>query len=454
MPTPFLYLPLKIPVRYDLVRPLSEWLDDDEAQTCFDTSHNSNNNYNNHHQFQSAAVDAPPPSALWVLPKPTYRSVDCRSELLRLAALRNSLSESLQDSHHVALEANMLRDAMDYHATLLAFEQEGFPTSFLEDDVIVAIALTWKGAFATKQQEQHSSLLWDRACTLWNVAALQSAQAAFALEEYTSNQPHQQQQHTSKEKIKLAISKLQTAANHLALCQQLVESLPAFTVSTVDLSKPMLLFWQKLLLAQAQVAIYKLANHQDAPVKHHNTLAYLIQGAAPLYNEALLYAQDPRMKSEVPRPAQEWAAHCKAQSMLCQSRAYFHSSCQCRIDKEFGTELARLKQTLHQLHELVQFCEATAVLKEAVQLLEKQKGGENDTISPMAAAAATIQPEAQSLQRLVKDRLHSAQEDNRTIYMEEIPSSLPEIRAQTMVKTDMPLGEDMITPRVKLFQWK
>jgi hypothetical protein len=70
----------------------------------------------------------------------------------------------------------------------------------------------------------------------------------------------------------------------------------------------------------------------------------------------------------------------------------------------------------------------------------------------MAAVAATIQPEAQSLQQLAKDRIHSAQEDNRTIYMEEIPSSLPEIRAQTMVKTDMPLGEDMITSRVKLYQ--
>jgi hypothetical protein len=109
---------------------------------------------------------------------------------------------------------------------------------------------------------------------------------------------------------------------------------------------------------------------------------------------------------------------------------------------------------------LLQFCDSTVVLKEAVQLLSnkmmKQKDGrqQNDTISPMAAAAATIQPEAQALQRLANDRLHTAQEDNRTIYMEEVPSSLPEIRAQTMVKTDMPLSEDMMTPRVKLFQWK
>ncbi|KAG7342896.1 BRO1-like domain containing protein [Nitzschia inconspicua] len=423
MPIPLLYLPLKVPVRYDLVHPLADWLDDDSTQTTFDASNNG--------------IDAPP--SAWVLPKPTYSSVQCRSELLRIAALRNCMSESLQDSHKAALQAEMLRDCKDYHATLLTFEQEGFPTNF--DDDGHTIQLTWRGAFGTKGQEQHSSLLWDRACTLWNVAALESAQAAF-----NSNE-------SSKEGLKVAISNLQAAASHLSLCQQLVESLPEFTLSTVDLSKPMLQFWQKLFLAQAQVSIYKLANHKDAAVRNHTTLAYLIQGAAPLYNEALQYSQDPRLKSEVPQPCQEWAAHCKATSMLCQARAYFHASIAARVDKEHGLELARLQQTTQQLTELLQFCDSTAVLKEAVKLVSS-KFKNDDTISPMAAAAATIQPEAEALQRLAQDRYNTALQDNRDIYMDDIPTTLTDIRPQTMVKTDLPLSDDMIQPRAKLFAWK
>lgn len=349
------------------------------------------------------------------------------------------MSESLQDSHKAALEAEMLRDCKDYHATLLKFEQEGFPTSFDDSiDNTHSIQLTWRGAFGTKGQESHSSLLWDRMSTLWNVAALQSAQAAF-----DSNE-------SSKDGLKIAIANLQTAASHLSLCQQLVESLPDFTISTVDMSKPMLQFWQKLLLAQAQVSIYKLANHKDAQVRNHTTLACLIQGAAPLYNAALQCSQEPRMQSEVPQPCKEWAAHCKAQSMLCQARAYFHMSIAARIEKEHGTELSRLQQATKQLTELLQFCESTTILKEAVKLMSSRRKGD-DTVSPMAAAAATIVPEAEALQRLASDRYAAALQDNHSVYMENVPTSLPEIRAQTMVKTNLQLAEDMTQPRAKLF---
>ena len=68
MPAPLLYLPFKIPVRYDLVQPLADWLDDDESQTAFGGS--------------SASSDDSPPS--FMLPKPTYNSVQCRSELISL----------------------------------------------------------------------------------------------------------------------------------------------------------------------------------------------------------------------------------------------------------------------------------------------------------------------------------------------------------------------------------
>jgi len=430
MPAPILYTPFKIPVRYDLVQPLANWLDDDKSQVGFDRGSSS-------HSYSDTADTAP----AMVLPKPTYNSVQCRSELLRIAALRNCLSEALMDSHLSALdEHQMLRDCQDYHATLLEFEKRGFPTGGTDEEN--GINLTWKGAFSSAEQETHHTLLWDRACTLWNLAALRSAEAALKSDE------------TTKEGLKLAISNLQQAASHLSLCRQLLEfSQENDCISTVDVSKPMLRFWEKLFLAQTQTRIYKLANLGGSAVRNHTTLAYLVQGAAPLYNEALTLAQDPRLQSELPKQCQEWAAHCKARSLLCQARAYFHMSIEHRLSQTaHGLELARLQQAIHTLDEVLRFCRSTQVLREAVEVL----GRTSNNTTPIAEAASTIQPEAEGLHKLASDRYKAAEIDNRTVYLEDIPNggNLPEIRAQTMIKTDLPLLEEMLTPRANLFAWE
>ena len=437
MPSPILYPPFKIPVRYDLFQPLANWLDDDESQVAFESGGGSSS-----YSYGDTADAAPS----MVLPKPTYNSVQCRSELLRIAALRNCLSEALMDSHQSALEEHqMLRDCQDYHATLLEFEKRGFPTGGHDDDN--GIHLTWRGAFGDCEPETHHTLLWDRACTLWNLAALLSAEACLQSDE------------TTKEGLKMGIKNLQQAGSHLSLCKQLLEfSRETDSISTVDLSKPMLVFWETLLLAQAQMRIYKMANLGGSAVRNHTTLAYLIQGAAPLYNEALVMAQDPRLQSEVPDECQVWAAHCKARSMLCQARAYFHLSIEHRLSKTaHGLEMARLLQTIHTLEEVLKFCRSTQVLREASEALGGGGRRNNKTHStPMAEAASTIQPEAEGLLKLASDRYKAAEIDNRTVYLEDIPSAtdLPEIRAQTMVKKDLPLPDEMLNPRANLFAWE
>ena len=76
-------------------------------------------------------------------------------------------------------------------------------------------------------------------------------------------------------------------------------------------------------------------------------------------------------------------------------------------------------------------------------------------MTPMAEAAATIQPEAEGLKRLASDRLTAAELDNQSIYLEDIPNpdQLQEIRALTMVKMDLPLPAAMLIPRATLFAW-
>lgn len=338
----------------------------------------------------------------------------------------------------------MLRDCQDYHATLLEFERRGFPTGGVDEEN--GINLTWKGAFCDDDLETHHTLLWDRACTLWNITALLSADAALNSDE------------TTKEGLKLAIGNLQQAASHMSLCRQLLEfSQETESISTVDLSKPMLQFWEKILLAQAQLRIYKLANLGGSAVRNHTTLAYLVQGAAPLYNEALTLAKDPRLQSEIPEESQEWAAHCKAKSLLCQARAYFHLSIQHRLASEHGHELARLKQTQKALDEVLRFCQKTQTIREAEEGARKMKRNlKKGKPTPIAEAASTIQPEAEGLKKLASDRYAAVDADNRSVYLEEIPNiaDLPEVRAQTMVKTDLPLPEAMLQPRASLFAWE
>jgi hypothetical protein len=122
----------------------------------------------------------------------------------------------------------------------------------------------------------------------------------------------------------------------------------------------------------------------------------------------------------------------------------------------YGKEIAHLQRTLSVLKEASALCNATQVLKDASKLLSSFSPTKSSEYSPMAAAAATIQPDIDNLTRLATDRLLQADIDNCNIYMEAIPlpSDLPEIRAQTMVKRDLPMPPEMLIPRVKLFEWE
>jgi len=387
MPSASLVLPLKVPVRHDLVRPLSEWLDSEEQVAI----------------YQDANVEG---NLSWIVPKPSFKSTDCREEILRLAGLRNTLSDILLESHKTSLESRSLEDCNEYHATLLEFEKRGFPTV---DEESSGIALTWRGAFAKRAEETHYSLIFDRACTLWNVAALQSYLASTA-------------DLTTKDGCKTAISLSQSAASILSTLRQLVEN---EDFSTVDLSKSMLLFWEKLLLAQGQLCIYRMANLGGGTVRQHTTLAYLVQAAASIYNEALSAAQDPRLESEVPKQAKEWGIHCKNQSLICQSRAVFHIAIEHRVQQEHGKEIARLRQCVPILKEAQGFAKTSAV---QVQLQE-----------------------VEGLVKMATDRLKHAEDDNNKVYLDEVPKDLPEIRAQTMVKQNLPLAPTMTLTKAPMF---
>ena len=373
-----LVIPLKCTPRYDLREPLAKWLDGDPA-------------------FPAN------PLTLTVL-RPEFKSCACRQELIRLASLRNCLSDSIAkpNSHKVALEDMALQDCHEYHAALLEFIKRGFPIS----DEGSSLQLTWKACIGP-QTETHGSLDWDRACIVWNIAALESYLASI--------------QSSDKDGRKQAVRHSQMAASMMRYLQDSLISQNNF--ATVDLSLPSLKFWESCMLAQAQCAAYQVA--QDNP--HHAVLSYLAMGAVPLFNDALKYSKDALLVSQLPAPTQEWGVHCKSWSMSMSARAAHHQAMAAQQSQNWGLEIAWLQETVKQL----QSCKA---------FLESSGNG------------TSLENVIDGKIHAVQDRLAQATKDNQMLYGEQVPSRLPTVLPKQLVKSEMEsLPETMTTPKVSLF---
>lgn len=367
-----LVIPLKKPIKYDLKGPLTSWLDEPSDG-------------NGHSES--------------IYPKPKYRSYECMKELKRLASVRNCLSESIlkSDAHKHAIDDFALKDCHEYHAALVAFEEKGFPTW----DEFSPLKLTWCSS-VSPAKEQHGSLVWDRVCTLWNIAALESFQAS--------------QQSKDKEGRKAAVKHYQNAS---ASMKYLRESLKGQQFDTVDMNKSLIQFWEMAMLAQAQIAAYDMASESGK----HSLLSYLAMGAVPVLNDALTHAKDPFVLSNLPKPIEEWAGECKAQSMLLTARAEFHQAIMHRQLSEWGKELARLSR-------------AEIYLKECINF---HKNTSRDLTK------------AETILRLVHDRKVKLKKENDTMYNDRVPDDLDEIPAKLLVKNDLPMPESLRTTTVPIF---
>jgi hypothetical protein len=369
-----LIIPLKPLERYDLKEPLTRWLD---------------------------GSSLPSSPMAYVSLKPRFRSHQCHKELTRLASLRICLSDAItkSESHKHALDDFALQDCHEYHAALLAFEKQGFPT---RDHESTNLELTW-GAATSAQKEKHGSLVWDRVCTLWNIAALESFLGA--------------NQGRDKDGRKQAVKHYQNASSCLRYLQNEVEG---HSFDTVDMRKSFLQFWEKVMLAQAQISAYEMA--ASTPGKHA-ILSYLAMGAVPILNDALNHAKDPFIVSNLPKPISEWAAQCKAQSMMFSANAEYHQSIDCRENKQWGTEIARLDK-------------AQSYLQECISFLK---------FSKLEVVAA------ETLLKRVQDRMIQAVRDNQ-FYNDNIPKILPEIPGKLLVKNDSDMPDTMLKPKIPLFE--
>jgi hypothetical protein len=367
-----LVIPLKCAPRYDLREPLALWLDRDPT---------------------------PANPLELVHPRPDFKSCNCRDDIVRLASIRNCLSASITKplSHKVALEEFALQDCHEYHAALLEFIKRGFPTC---DELAPCLKLEWKAAFG-QESETHGNFQWDRACTIWNIAALESYLASIQSED--------------KEGRKQAVKHGQAAASMMRyLHDQVIEHQ---NFETVDLSKSSLKFWEYCMLAHAQLATYQMASCGET-VK-----GMLAMGTVPLFNEALQYSKDTFLVSHL-METKTWSIYCKAWSMWLTSKAAHHQAMAEQEKHEWGKELAWLNETLHAFSLALDFC--------------------NTNYPPLYQE---IQGEMSS----VKVRMTQASKDNTGIYGEKIPTQLPKVQPKQLVKSDGPLPESMLTPKKSLF---
>lgn len=373
-----LVIPLKCAPRYDLREPLSRWLDGYPPGTT---------------------VVANPLEFVHL--RPDFRSCDCREDIIRLASIRNCLSDSIAKplSHKVALEDFALQDCHEYHAALLEFIKRGFPTS---DQVASSLKLTWKAATGQAQTETHASFEWDRACTIWNIAALESYLASI--------------QTSDKEGRKQTVKHYQAAASMMRYLHDEVVDGQGF--ETVDLSKPCLKFWEYCMLAHAQLATYQLATCGET-VK-----SMLATGAVPLFNDALQYSKHTLLVSHQCLPTEEWSVYCKAWSMLLTSRAAHHQAKACQETQAWGHELGWLQETLRSLAAANEFC--------------------SKNYNP-------LEKEINEMMQTVRVRLTQARKDNTSLYGEEIPTFLPNIPPKQLVKSHGALPDSMLTPKKALF---
>ena len=301
-------LPLKTSKRYDISRPLTLWIQ-------------------NFHPYLEPYM--------------------IRDDLIRLASIRNCLTDALGTPYHgheAALSDRAMPDLQEYHACLLACEARNFPKS--EEDANktgatnVNLQLSWKSAFTHVDEELdpiiRANLTYERCCVLWNIAALESYCAAVHDDWKT------------KEGRASALKRYGVAAailKHIRI--DLIEDANIDDdVSSADLTPQCLHMCERLMLAQGQMACYEAAKVRclTANPPMHQLLAKLAVGAADFYNQVLKASQDNEMLGHLPNTSRSYGAHAKVMSMLFQARSQYLESLSDRSKRSFGREIVRLGQ--------------------------------------------------------------------------------------------------------------
>jgi hypothetical protein len=334
-------------------------------------------------------------------------SMDCRDDLQRLGQLRCSIAERFCEKDAYDEGIQIVPDIHEYYHCLMECEAKGL--SGRSDRLL----LEWESAL-TGELQVHTSLEWERANLIWNLACLEAYQA--------SKQPLDSKVGCSK-----AAQSLQNAASWL----QHLQAQPQY----MDFSSTFLQFWQALLMAQSQRCVYE--SLACAPRPKHLLLAKLAAAAVPLFGEMeTIVRKDEQSPQPVlnhfPSLSNNWVDFCRAWAMYMSCKAEHHQAMTSREKKQWGQELARLDSAYQFATVCCEFCE-----RANLSSLQQLHTAVDQTVNQL------------------RTRLNQAEHENAETHHQPVPprQELTEIRGEKLVNIDQPLAK-LLKPMVgePLFQ--
>ncbi|CAE6510041.1 unnamed protein product [Rhizoctonia solani] len=285
------------------------------------------------------------------------------------------------------VHVNRVDAALLYHAHLVLLLTK-FPAN-------IGLTITYEPAFPslTRRPCSAEDLIFERACVLFNLAALYSQLGTAAGRNTT-------------EGIKLVAAHFQNAAGVLQyLSKEVIPSLASSLGQTVsvpsELLEPSLKALEYLMLAQAQECYWQKAsmeNYKDG------TLAKLAKQVATYYESAIS-----AIISVSPSPfPPEWLNHLTLKKHHFEGVAQFRQSRSDLLSRRYGVELGRLRLAQN----------------EVKQGLERSSKGVNKAVVD----------DVKSLFKALETNFSRAQQDNDLIYHQNIP---PESTLEPIVGVNM-----------------
>ncbi|KAJ2922412.1 hypothetical protein H1R20_g14677, partial [Candolleomyces eurysporus] len=292
----------------------------------------------------------------------------------------------------------------------------------------IQLSIPYSLAFnATSVPVSLNSLAFERACVLFNLAALYS-QLATA------------EDRSTPEGIKRATSHFQLAAGTLSYLKTSALSklvLPHDEEIPADLTDGFLTGMEQLMLSQAQECCWQLAKLNQYK---NSLIAKIALRVGSLYGAAYdAFAEaPPSAKRLLPS---DWLPHLQVKSLHFQAVAQFRKSMdEIETGNNYGVELARLGL-------------AQDYSKQAYEIARR---GRVSTANH--ATYPFFLHHDQSLMETVEKGRVRAQRDNDLIYHKDVPaaSSLPEIQETNLAKSTVPPGllrpEEALKSKRPLFQ--
>lgn len=345
---------------------------------------------------------------------PHYSSSQCQKDISRLHSLHSDIVKSIltsESGHALALSNHGLEDLIEYHACLVECERRGFPTCGRYADVNGSIAARlefwWVDAFVSKDGHDEDSLTastkshfhYERACVLWNIAALYTFRAS-------------QEDWSTKDGRTVVHSSYLHAARilHYIQTELLKDTRPASLTS--DLSPDSLSMCQAVCLAQGQLCAYEALKERLAKDPSSTSTLTLLgkvaAGVAQHYEDALTLSQDSLVRSQLAKTSMEYGKHCKSVSMLFRARAeYLTSRVNC-LKAEYGIEISRLGKAADMCEEGLAFI----------------GGGSSGSTLHGPMMLGNVRNSIETLLQTVKQRKSVVVPENDSIYHEQVPHSM------------------------------